>query len=79
MTRRTRQTELDGLSLIGLGRVPACAECPRYRDLVARYMSSSRSKTALAAVPATCEHLYCAPLAERYGKEPPAVLQQAAS
>lgn len=80
MTRRTRQTELDGLRLIGLGRIPACSRCPRYHDLVGRYLDAQPCSAPLAAIPASCEHPYCAPLAVRYGSSDlPMVPQYAAS
>ena len=78
MTGRKRQTELDGLRLIGLGRVPACGTCPRYRDLVARFMDPAGQPAVLAPVPGTCEHAYCTPLAERYGVQKPVSLLQRA-
>lgn len=71
MTARMRQVELDGLRLIGLGRIPLCARCPRYADFVDRYVGSRPSTTQLAHVPAACVHRYCAPLAERYAGSPP--------
>lgn len=70
MTARIRQIELDGLRLIGLGRVPLCARCPRYADLVNRYMGPRQPAARLAKVPAACVHPYCAPLAKRYDASP---------
>ena len=67
MNRAKRLPALDKLRLIGLGRVPACAECPRYRDLVAVYKNPALCGTTLAAVPKGCPHAYCQPLAQRYG------------
>jgi len=61
---------LDGLRLMGLGRIPACASCPRYRDLVVAYQRPVEGGSALAAVPKSCLHAYCAPLARRYGVQP---------
>ncbi len=71
MTARIRQVELDGLRLIGLGRVPLCKRCPRYADLVDRYMEPRQPRARLAKVPQECLHRYCAPLAERYDASPP--------
>ena len=51
MTRKIRQVELDGLRLIGLGRVPRCRRCPRYADLVEHYVDPRTAATGLAAVP----------------------------
>ena len=62
--------DMDGLRLIGLGRVPACAECPRYQDLVAAYTEPALRGSRLSAVPKNCAHAYCAPLARRYGVPP---------
>ncbi len=70
MNAAMRQVELDGLRLIGLGRVPQCARCPRYADLVERYVDSRPADSRLAEAPAACEHRYCAPLAERYAGAP---------
>ena len=66
MTKKIRQVELDGLRLIGLGRVPRCRRCPRYANLVEHYVDSRAATTRLAKVPADCVHCYCAPLAKRY-------------
>jgi hypothetical protein len=60
--------DLDGLRLIGLGRVPACAECPRYGDLVAaHHRQPAKREQPLASAPKSCMHAFCAPLARRYG------------
>jgi hypothetical protein len=71
MTAKTRQIELDGLRLIGLGRIPLCSHCPRYADLVDGYMDSAAPATRLAQVPAGCVHPYCAPIAQRCDSLPP--------
>jgi hypothetical protein len=71
MTKEIRQVELDGLRLIGLGRVPRCTRCPRYANLVEHYVDSRAATTRLAPIPADCEHCYCAPLARRYNASPP--------
>ena len=70
MKDATNRTDMDGLRLIGLGHVPACAECPRYRDIVAAYEQPDLRGAPLAAVPRECSHAYCAPLARRYGARP---------
>ena len=64
--------DMDGLRLIGLGRVPACSGCPRYHDIVAAYTQPALRGMRLSAVPKQCAHPYCAPLAQRYGARPPA-------
>lgn len=66
MTATTRQVELDGLRLIGLGRVPRCTSCPRYAELVGRYMDRERRSKPLIDPPATCPYAFCSPLAQRY-------------
>jgi len=71
MNKRLRQVELDGLRLIGLGRVPRCARRPRYAGLVKHYVDSRSALPQLARVPADCAHRYCAPLAKRYNATAP--------
>lgn len=70
MTEKQHQIELDGLRLIGLGRVPRCSRCPRYASLVERYVDPHSAASRLARVPADCVHSYCAPLARRYDALP---------
>ena len=73
--------DMDGLRLVGLGRVPTCSECPRFHDLVAAYEQPALRGAQLSAAPRQCAHPYCAPLARRYGALPRPVwdLQQVAS
>ncbi len=71
MTRKTSQVALDGLRLIGLGRVPRCGRCPRYADLVERYVDSHARRAGLAAPAPECDHRHCDPLARRYGDAAP--------
>ena len=66
MTATTHQVELDGLRLIGLGRVPRCASCPRYAELVSRYMDPARREQPLPEPPKDCPYKFCSPLARRY-------------
>jgi len=59
----------DGLRLVGLGRIPRCADCPRYTALVAAFHERREGATPsrrLPAAPATCGFEACAPLARRY-------------
>jgi len=61
--------EPDGLRLVGLGRIPRCADCPRYSALVEAFHERREGATAsrrLPAVPAACGFEACAPLARRY-------------
>jgi len=73
--------DMDSLRLIGLGRIPACASCPRYQDLVEAHTQPVRRAVGLSAVPKSCAHAYCAPVARRYGAAPAAAwdLRRAAS
>ncbi|NIL99468.1 MAG: hypothetical protein GTN89_00545 [Acidobacteria bacterium] len=73
MTRDTHQVELDGLRLIGLGRVPRCSRCPRYADLVERYVNGHAARTRLAEPALDCEHRHCDPLARRYEASAPRI------
>ncbi|MHC4416915.1 MAG: hypothetical protein ACYS0G_16735 [Planctomycetota bacterium] len=57
--------DLDGLRLIGLGRVPRCTGCPRYQILVDAHEEGATGRR-LPPVPAYCTHQICAPLATRY-------------
>ena len=70
MKNRKSHIDMDGLRLIGLGRVPACSECPRYHDIVEAYTQPANRGMRLSAVPKQCAHAYCAPLARRYGARP---------
>ena len=62
--------DIDGLRLVGLGRIPRCETCPRYAALCSAYLAS-RAKAGplpdvLPGVPEYCHNPYCAPLAVRY-------------
>jgi hypothetical protein len=62
------QVELDGLRLVGLGKISRCTGCPRYHSLVDAYSSGRDTKVDVAAARAGCPHHYCKPLAKRYGR-----------
>ena len=68
--KETSEKGLDGLRMLGLGRIPLCADCPRYRQLRQAYRVSDRQQprihSLLAAPPGPCSVQYCAPLARRY-------------
>ena len=69
MNRRNRgsvESEMDGLRLIALGRIPRCGDCPRYRALLAAERDEAVSAAPLPAIPAQCTWQVCAPLARRY-------------
>ncbi len=58
--------DLDGLRILGLGRIPRCVDCPRYRALVEAHDNSSALPRILPAVPENCAFEVCAPLVCRY-------------
>jgi len=64
--RMHEKSDLDGLRLFALGRIPRCAGCARYRSLVAAQGRVSRTLVSLSAVPASCSHQVCAPLVDHY-------------
>ncbi len=65
--------DIDGLRLLGLGRIPRCERCPRYAALCSGYLASKaehgRLLAVLPRVPDYCHSPYCAPLAVRYGRD----------
>jgi len=71
MGRDVKLVELDGLRLIGLGRIPRCKDCPRYADLVESYLDPLKHGAGLASAPAGCADQYCAPIARRYAASQP--------
>jgi hypothetical protein len=54
--------DLDGLRLIALGRIPRCADCDLYHELLALYDDGSRQPGSVPQPPAGCMHKVCAPL-----------------
>ena len=73
MARRGKQlraNDLDGLRILGLGRIPRCADCPRYDQLRRSHRAGGSEqppiRSALPAVPSHCAFQFCAPLARRY-------------
>jgi hypothetical protein len=67
MRRNVQLAELDGLRLIGLGRIPRCKDCPRFADLIESYVNPRQNEGRLASAPRGCAHQCCAPIARRYG------------
>ena len=63
------QTELDGLRLVGLGKINRCSGCPRYHSLVNAYLSGRESDVSVAPPRAGCPHHFCKPLAKRFGRK----------
>lgn len=62
--------DLDGLRILGLGRIPRCVDCPRYRALVEAHDNGSTLPRVLPPVPADCAFEVCAPLVHRYAASP---------
>ena len=60
--------DLDSLRLIALGRIPRCADCDLYHELLAMHADSSRMPSRLPDPPAGCMHKVCAPLAVRLSR-----------
>ncbi len=58
--------DLDGLRILGLGRIPRCVDCPRYEALVEAHDRSSTLPAILPLVPENCAFQVCAPLVHRY-------------
>jgi len=71
--------DLDGLRLIALGRIPRCADCPRYRALVRTHDGRRLPGTFLPAVPEGCTHQVCEPLVHRLNAPAPPEGRLAAS
>lgn len=60
---------MDGLRLLAIGRIPRCSECPRFDALIRSHRGARRDPAPLPAVPDSCTHQVCAPLAVRYGAD----------
>ena len=59
----------DGLRLMALGRIPRCADCPRYRALIEQHQECRAGRAPSAAMPAVpdyCHFQVCAPMAARF-------------
>jgi hypothetical protein len=69
----------DGLRIFGLGRIPRCADCPRYRALVDAYEGASTLPAVPPEVPKDCIFQVCAPLVSRYSRPRPAARARVAS
>jgi hypothetical protein len=54
--------------LIALGRIPRCARCDLYHELLALHADSGRVPSRLPDPPAGCMHKVCAPLAIRLSR-----------
>jgi hypothetical protein len=60
--------DIDGLRLMALGRIPRCAACDLYHELMALHDDGSRRPSRLPQPPASCKHKVCAPLAVRLSR-----------
>jgi len=78
-TQPNLPNDLDGLRIFGLGRIPRCTDCPRYRALVDAYEGASTLSTLPPAVPEDCTFQVCAPLVSRYSRPKPALSSPDAS
>jgi hypothetical protein len=58
--------DLDRLRVLGISRIPRCAECPRLPALAAAVRGSRPSAERLPAPPGGCRHEVCKPLILRY-------------
>jgi hypothetical protein len=65
--------DLDGLRIFGLGRIPRCTDCLRYRALVDAYKGASTLSILPPGVPEDCTFQVFAPLVARYSRSRPAV------
>ena len=63
--RRPPSRDLEALRLIGLGRIPLCGRCARYRALL-QARRAPGTPGALPEVPDFCTYQVCAPLAARH-------------
>lgn len=57
--------EQDALRLLGLSRIPRCADCPRLFALSAAHRKGSFLRT-LPPAPVECRSQICAPLVSRF-------------
>ena len=60
-----RPNDLDSLRLLGLGRIPRCAACPRFRALLQIHRSAGQVVAPPPAPPEDCTYRVCAPLSLR--------------
>lgn len=62
---KTRR-EMDHLRLLGISRIPRCAECPRLPALAAAVRRVPGTAKPLPDQPRDCGHEVCRPLISRY-------------
>ena len=55
-------SDLDGLRLLALSRIPRCGGCERFRWLVEAHTGDRLPAAGLPPVPPTCRHQVCTPL-----------------
>ena len=70
--------DIDGLRILGVGRIPRCPSCPRYQALVAAYEQTTILSPVLPEVPENCTFQVCAPLVSRFSRPRPAASARAA-
>jgi hypothetical protein len=58
--------DMDHLRLLGISRIPRCADCPRLPVLAAAVRRSSGSAAPLPEARDDCRHEVCRPLISRY-------------
>jgi len=58
--------DMDHMRLLGISRIPRCANCPRLPELAAALKRGSGRAGSLSDLPAGCRHEVCRPLVERY-------------
>jgi hypothetical protein len=56
----------DGLRLLGLSRIPRCADCPRLQALQIAYHTGTRRSAPWPPPPRICRHQVCTPLLRRF-------------
>lgn len=64
--RILKSRDKDGLRLLGLSRIPRCAECARFRALEAAYEAGSPIVGRVPPVPKECDYQICAPIVVRW-------------
>lgn len=63
-------SDLDGLRLLALSRIPRCGGCARFRWLVEAHTGDRRPAGDLPVVPPACHHQVCAPLVTHWDAGP---------
>jgi len=61
--------DLDDLRVIGLSRIPRCAECPRFKALECAIEERFAPFMPAPAAPRSCRHEVCRPMVKRYFRQ----------